>query len=153
MHLKLSAAERTAYKIRCQQARSRPSTYMSLIIDYSNPISLPSHMPVPKSWMHYRAPLSSVVMTTMRSSGGQAGGGTICLNPRGRCIAAVALCLASHLVAERQLMQSSLSLELNSSSSLLFFTSCILVGLAQSESLVVWAGRPITASDGIPLPD
>ena len=53
MHLKLSAAERTAYKICCQQARSRPSTYMSLIIDYSNPISLPSHMPVPKSWMHY----------------------------------------------------------------------------------------------------
>ncbi|ELR23725.1 uncharacterized protein ACA1_073720 [Acanthamoeba castellanii str. Neff] len=26
---------------------------MSLIIDYSNPLPLPTHTPVPKAWMHF----------------------------------------------------------------------------------------------------
>lgn len=44
-HLSLSAAERFSYKERCRQAKSQPS---SLIIDYSNPLPLPTHSPVPK---------------------------------------------------------------------------------------------------------
>jgi len=52
-HLTLSSAERLSYKDRCHQAKSRPSVYMSLIIDYSNPLPLPTHSPVPKAWMHY----------------------------------------------------------------------------------------------------
>ena len=52
-HLALSSAERLSYQECCHQAKSHPSVYMSLIIDYSNPLPLPTHSPVPKAWMHY----------------------------------------------------------------------------------------------------
>ncbi len=52
-HLNLAASEWLAYRRHSQLAKSCPSDYMSLIFDYSNPIPLPSHHPLPKSWMHF----------------------------------------------------------------------------------------------------
>jgi hypothetical protein len=47
-HLALISAERLSYHSRRNKAITFPSLFLSLIIDYSNPISLPRHFPRPK---------------------------------------------------------------------------------------------------------
>jgi hypothetical protein len=53
-HINLAYAEWLSYKQRVNLACTLPSFYMSLIFDYSNPIPLPSHHPLPKGWMSFR---------------------------------------------------------------------------------------------------
>lgn len=50
-HTELHTKERIEYHTRRQQARIQPDTYMSLIIDNKNAISLPFKKATPKSWM------------------------------------------------------------------------------------------------------
>ncbi|MHB1800017.1 MAG: hypothetical protein ACYCUI_17315 [Vulcanimicrobiaceae bacterium] len=52
-HLTLIMSEREAYRKRIGLAKSQRSSYMSMIMDFSNPIQLPYKCPVPKSWIQY----------------------------------------------------------------------------------------------------
>jgi hypothetical protein len=52
-HLDQMQRDRLGYQARCAKAISESNRYWSCIIDYSQPVMMPTHYPVPKSWLHY----------------------------------------------------------------------------------------------------